>query len=214
MAIIRPSEAQFKDWLVFMDRYADLRPDRAAEIMTQMNGGLAFLCSIPFLHPARTPWTLELLAAALRLANYTEMRFKQALSCRRANEYSPQVQPMILTPSHGSFPSGHATETFISAFVLWKLLQASGTSTLCGSVVGPSKCCGLPTVSPSIAPLPACTSRSTVRAGAVLGLTLGQYFVARAVGRHIRCLRLQRHAVPAHDERTRSRRRLLLDALL
>ena len=63
----------------------------------------------------------------LRLANYVEMRLKQALASRRPNEYSPQVQPMILTPSHGSFPSGHATETFVSAIVLRRLLQASGT---------------------------------------------------------------------------------------
>jgi len=94
--------------------------------MTQMGGALTFLSAIPFLHPSRTKWTLELLAAALRLANFTEMRFKHALASRRPNEYSPQVQPMILTPSHSTFPSGHATEAFISAYVLWRLLKASG----------------------------------------------------------------------------------------
>ena len=93
--------------------------------MTQLGGGLTFLPPIPFLHPARTPYTLELLAAALRLANFVEMRFKHALACRRPNEFSPQVQPMILTPSHGAFPSGHATEAFMAAFVLWRLLQAA-----------------------------------------------------------------------------------------
>ena len=48
-----------------MNSYADLRPDRATEIMTQMSGGLTFISSIPFLHPARTPYTLELLAASM-----------------------------------------------------------------------------------------------------------------------------------------------------
>ena len=65
-----------------------------------------------------------MLAAAIRLATFVEMRFKQALACRRPNEYSPQVQPMIQTPAHGTLPMGHATETFIAAFVLWKLLSA------------------------------------------------------------------------------------------
>ena len=37
---------------------------------------------------------------------------KHALACRRPIEYSPQVQPMILTPSHGSLPSGHSTKSF------------------------------------------------------------------------------------------------------
>jgi membrane-associated phospholipid phosphatase len=183
VAITRPSETQFKDWLVFMNGYADLRSDRAAEIMTQMNGALAFLCSIPFLHPARTPWTLELLAAALRLANYTEMRFKQALACRRPNEYSPQVQPIILTPSHGSFPSGHATETFISAFVLWKLLKTSGTSPYGDPAYSWAeqlmRLANRVAVNRTIAGVHFPVDSA---AGAVLGLTLGHYFLARCMG--------------------------------
>jgi hypothetical protein len=121
----RPDVWQFKEYLDFLDSYADLRGDRGAEIMTQMGGALAFLSAIPFVQPARTPYTLELLAAALRLANAVEMRFKQALASRRPMEYSPQVQPMILTPSHSTFPSGHATEAFTSAYVLWRLLRAT-----------------------------------------------------------------------------------------
>jgi len=128
VTLSRPDENQFRDYLVFLNSYADLRCDRTAEIMTQMNGGLAFVSSIPYLHPARTPYTLELLAASLRLANFVHMRLKQALASRRPNEYSPQVQPMILTPSHSSFPSGHGTESFMSAIVLWRLLRTAGTT--------------------------------------------------------------------------------------
>jgi membrane-associated phospholipid phosphatase len=124
--ISRPRLARFKQYLGFMNSYADLRGDRATEIMTQMNGTLAFLSAIPFLNPSRTPYTFELLGAALRLANFAEMRFKQALASRRPNEFSPQVQPIVLTPSHSTYPSGHATEAFTSAYVLWQLLRASG----------------------------------------------------------------------------------------
>ena len=53
----------------FINSYADLRPDRATEIMAQMDGGSPSSGANPFLHPARTPYTLELLAAALRTAN-------------------------------------------------------------------------------------------------------------------------------------------------
>src|SRR5262249_13164884 len=71
MRIRRPTIADFMEQLDFLDRYADLRGDRATEIMTQMGGGIAFLGSIAYLSPSRTPYTLELLAAAIRLANYT-----------------------------------------------------------------------------------------------------------------------------------------------
>jgi hypothetical protein len=53
------------------------------------------------------------------------MRVKQGMSCRRPLEFSPQVQPMIQTPAHGSLPSGHSTESFACALVLLRLLQAS-----------------------------------------------------------------------------------------
>src|SRR5262249_33682419 len=116
-----------RNQLAFVFNYADLRGDRAPEILSQMGGAMAFFSSIPYVHPSRTPWTIELLNAALRLARHVEMRLKHALACRRPMEYSPQIQPITLTPSHGSFPSGHATEAFISAVTLWMLLRDSTT---------------------------------------------------------------------------------------
>jgi membrane-associated phospholipid phosphatase len=177
----RPTPVQFRRLLVFLDRYADLRGDREAEILTQMGGAVTFLSAIPFLHPERTRYTLELIAAVLRLANFVEMRFKQALASRRPNEYSPQVQPIILTPSHSTFPSGHATEAFTAAYVLTALLAASPT---------------VPYNDPSWRlQLMRLASRVAINrtiagvhfpvdsaAGCFLGLALGQYFVARATG--------------------------------
>ena len=64
----------------------------------------------------------------LRLAKYAEMNFKNAFAVRRAHELSPQVQPpMIPTPTHGSFPSGHGTEAFAVARVLFALVSTGGT---------------------------------------------------------------------------------------
>jgi membrane-associated phospholipid phosphatase len=186
VAITRPTMTVFTRQLIFLDRYADLRGDRASEILSQMGGAVAFLSSVAFLHPSRTPWTMELLAAALRLANFTEMRLKHALACRRPNEFSPQVQPMILTPSHGSFPSGHAAETFMTAFVLWMLLRAS--QTLPPNPVTPTPPYGHPSWGTQLMRLAArvAVNRTIAgvhfpidsAAGAFLGLTLGQYFVS------------------------------------
>src|SRR3546814_3384262 len=97
----------------------------SAEIDAQLTTPVAFLGAIVHLHPARTARTLELLALAQRLANLVEMRLKHALACRRAIEYSPQVQPMLQTPAHGTLPSGHATEAFTMARVLWAVISAN-----------------------------------------------------------------------------------------
>ncbi len=65
-------------------------------------------------------------ALALSFASHVEMRLKHAFACPRPVELSPQIQPMIPTPGHSSWPSGHATEAFVTATLLQALLQAAG----------------------------------------------------------------------------------------
>jgi membrane-associated phospholipid phosphatase len=136
----------------------------------------AYWSSIAYLHPDRTKKTIELLDAALRLANFVEMRVKHALACRRPIEYSPQVQPMILTPGHGSLPSGHSTENHMVARILWEL--RGGTP---GDVLGvefmrqAARIAVNRTVAGVHFPVDSV-------AGQLLGLTLARYFVRRAKG--------------------------------
>jgi hypothetical protein len=58
----------------------------------------------------------------LQFCVYVEMRFKQALGCYRPVEYNAEVQPMITTPGHGTFPMGHATQAYAVVQVLKTLL--------------------------------------------------------------------------------------------
>jgi hypothetical protein len=133
--------------------WADLRAERCSEILSQLTPPIAYWSAIANLHPERHKWTLELLWTALRLANHAEMRFKHALACRRAVEMSPQVQPLVLTPGHGSLPSGHSTEASIVAHVLWRLLKTADNT----------KDFARRRASRSTAPSPGCISRSTAR---------------------------------------------------
>ncbi len=61
---------------------------------------------------------------ATRFAVIVEMRFKHAFAAPRPVEYAAQLQPMILTPGHGSYPSGHSTQAYVIARVLCELLGA------------------------------------------------------------------------------------------
>jgi membrane-associated phospholipid phosphatase len=176
--ITRPPSDTFAKQLVFVDRYADLRADRMMEILVQIDVARAFFFSIPYLRPDRTKWTLELLDAAYRLAIFVEMRLKHALACRRPMEYSPQIQPMLLTPSHGALPSGHATESFAAAYVLSALLRYSGTKPYEDASWGTQlmRLASRMSINRTVAGVHFPVDSA---AGAVLGLTLGQYFVAR-----------------------------------
>jgi len=130
------------------------------------------------MHPLRVPWTMELLAVAFRLAHFVEQRMKHTLACRRPSDLSPQIQPIIQVPGHASFPSGHATEAFIAAIVLYELLRSCGradTSTGMQLMRLASRIAINRTVAGVHFPVDSV-------AGAVCGLTLGKYLVARATG--------------------------------
>ena len=120
-----PRKAQFKKQLDLVAAYADLRPDRASEIVAQLPYPLPFWASMIGLHEHRHKKTLQLLDLAFGLAVHVEMRFKHIFAIPRPEAFSPQIQPMIPTPGHGSWPSGHATEAFLSATLIETLLDAA-----------------------------------------------------------------------------------------
>jgi membrane-associated phospholipid phosphatase len=177
----RPTKAIFKSQLALVHQYAELRPDRQSEILAQLGGGIGFLGSVTQLHPDRTPYTLELLAAVLRLALFVHLRLKQGLACRRPLEYSSQIQPMIVTPAHGSLPSGHAAESFAAALVLWNVMRTSGGAGYAAAEwrVQLLRLASRIAINRTIAGMHFPVDSA---AGAVLGLTLGQYFVNRCSG--------------------------------
>ena len=158
--------------------YADLRRDRASEINAQITEFFPFFASVCHLHPDRSRYTLELLTALRFAVVATQMRVKHALAMPRPVDYSQQIMPMIQTPGHSSFPSGHAVETFMFATVLFELTAGRETQ-----------------LYPSSHPLHDQLLRLAARicvnrvvagvhfpvdnaAGMVLGSQLGRYFIA------------------------------------
>jgi hypothetical protein len=94
---------------------------------------------------------------------------------------------MILTPGHAALPSGHATEAFTMALVLWRLLQAAGTAPQNPNPVYNDISYGVQLLRQA-ARIAINRTVAGVHfpvdsvAGALLGLTLGQYLVTRASG--------------------------------
>ena len=164
--------------------YADLRGDRGAEILAQMGLPVPFWASITGMLDHRHKKTLQLMALAFALANHVEMRFKQIFAIVRPVELSPQIQPMIPTPGHGAYPSGHATEAFTVATLLNALLRAArpGKAHAAGHAATQLQ---LQRQAYRIA-----VNRTVAgvhypvdsAAGRVLGTLLGEYLVARCAG--------------------------------
>lgn len=103
-------------------RAASTRPDRMAEILSQMDDLWPYWTSITGIDPAQAPRTAEVVAVAQLVGERVVMQFKNHLAVRRPVQRSALVGPMIDTPGHGSLPSGHAMQAFMVAAVLSRLL--------------------------------------------------------------------------------------------
>ena len=180
----RPLRATFAQQIPLVLSWAELRNERATEIMAQIDPQYAFWSSIVYLHPDRTRRTFELINILLQFCVYVEMRFKHALACYRPVEYNAQVQPMITSPGHGTFPMGHATQAYAVAHVLKALLNLDPNPT-----VHPAK---YATVIEQLHRQAARIATNRVvaglhfpadsMAGRMLGVALGEYFVWRCLG--------------------------------
>jgi membrane-associated phospholipid phosphatase len=120
-----PTKAQFQKQLDLVAAYADLRADRAAEILDQRAPPIVFWSAVAGLTAHRHKKTLQLIDLVFSLCVLVEMRFKHIFAIIRPVQFSPQIQPMIETPGHGSWPSGHATEAFAVAVLLELLMDAA-----------------------------------------------------------------------------------------
>ncbi|MCC1493814.1 phosphatase PAP2 family protein [Cognatishimia sp. F0-27] len=117
-----PDDALLRDnQLGFLRAAADLRPDRLSEIIMQTDDIQTFFAGVSYLAPDGTKWTLALNQALFRLCTATVHPLKHGLDVLRPITLSRKLQPIIQTPPHGAWPSGHATEAFASATLLTRL---------------------------------------------------------------------------------------------
>jgi membrane-associated phospholipid phosphatase len=125
-AITRPLPQVFRQQLALVRAYADLRGDRIPEIIIQDADILSFFGALAHLNPSRRKHTLELLELVQSIAVVVEMQVKHLCRAARPVDWSDRVQPVIQTPDHSAFPSGHATEAFALATVLHQLRAGQG----------------------------------------------------------------------------------------
>lgn len=176
-----PDQELLKRQLELVAAYADLRADRLPEIVDQLAAPVAYWSSVLGLAAHRHTRTLQLIDLAIGLAIHVEMRIKHIFAVRRPGEFSPQIQPVIPTPGHGSWPSGHATEAFAVAPMLEALLNQARP----GKHDGTACHLQLQRLAARIA-----INRTVAgvhypvdsAAGRLLGTSLAEFLVARATG--------------------------------
>jgi hypothetical protein len=126
-SVVRPSGELFDKQLDLVRSYMDQRPERTAEITSQLGFPTPYFAMIIGLIPGRNDKTLELITITQVLAAHVAMIVKHHLAIRRPDRIGVSILPMIPTPGHGSFPSAHATEAFAVVRMLEGLIDASGS---------------------------------------------------------------------------------------
>ena len=121
----RPNPAFFAEQLKLVASYAEIRQDRASEIVVQMQPQVPFWSSVVHMHPSHSAKTLEMVELALGFASIVCMKFKQVMAVPRPIDLSTEIQPIVATPSHSAYPSGHSTEAHMIAYVLPYLISAT-----------------------------------------------------------------------------------------
>jgi PAP2 superfamily len=121
-----------KSQLKGVESAADLRVERASEIIDQINFNPDFWASIVPLSPARTPYTMELMVSVVAFTSYVVQMCKLRCNAPRPHEYSPRIQPMIPTPGHSTFPGGHSAECTLVSQVLGYLAGMGAGKTTIG----------------------------------------------------------------------------------
>ncbi|MFN0088591.1 MAG: phosphatase PAP2 family protein [Blastocatellia bacterium] len=99
-------------------RQADLRKSRSEEILTQLDTTFGYFAAVLNIQPQSHPATFELFETSVLIARVVVLRAKNHFKRVRPVQLSPLVQPMILTPGHAAYPSGHATHSKMIADIL------------------------------------------------------------------------------------------------
>lgn len=180
-----PGRALLRQQLDLVAAYADLRGDRAAEVVAQMTFPIGFWSALIGISPHRHKTTLQLIELVFSLAVHVEMRFKHIFAILRPVALSPQIHPMVPTPGHASWPSGHATEAFATATLLESLLDAARPATQDGQAARQQlqRLAARIAVNRTVAGLHYPVDSA---GGRLLGTALGEFLVARARGGSVR----------------------------
>ena len=174
--LTRPPDDHLGEGLAYVAGYAELRGERLAEIEVQKSDIIPFFASIVPLCPDRSRRSVELLLLGMDVAGALAQRFKLAFASPRPYFFSPLLQPMIPTPEHGSWPSGHATQAFTVATLLTALIQGEGPAT----VAPDSQVFALAARIAANRTVAGVHFPSDSAAGAMLGIAVGNYLAARA----------------------------------
>jgi hypothetical protein len=116
------TQAAKEDELKELIELIEYRSGVMAEALAQRANLIAYWRGVLMCRRASHPYTYDLLEIALRVGQFQAIHYKREFSRPRPSQLSPALMPPIDVPGHASFPSGHATEAYLMAKCLEKVM--------------------------------------------------------------------------------------------
>lgn len=124
------SDANLDNELKKLVKLMDYRPGIVSEALAQCNGILEYFRGIFSFTSQSHRLTYALGTAAIHIGEFQVMYYKARFNRPRPSRRSPQLMPLIEVPGHGSFPSGHATQSRLVATLLAKVMPPQAEAPL------------------------------------------------------------------------------------
>lgn len=103
-----------------------LRNARMAEIFAQADDFSPYWANMLMVTPGSRPKTWLMITAMMLIGTMVSMKYKYEFSASRPVQVYPALMPVIQTPGHPSFPSGHALQCYLIADCLKRANPALG----------------------------------------------------------------------------------------
>jgi hypothetical protein len=111
-----------RDELRYLIDLMDYRPGVLAEALAQANAIDGYFRGVLTFTRSSHPKTYLLMQTALRIGEFQVMHHKRKFNRPRPSQLTPLLMPPIEVPGHASYPSGHATQAHLVAYVLEKVM--------------------------------------------------------------------------------------------
>ncbi|HEY7581272.1 MAG TPA: phosphatase PAP2 family protein [Acetobacteraceae bacterium] len=142
-----PTNFQQRYELLHLGRAArDERTDAMGEIVAQASEFLTYFMELMAVTPASHPQTVRLMNIASLIALYCCLYWKGFYRRMRPSQLLPALMPPISVPGHASFPSGHATQSWLVSLSMQQALPGfvlDSSTHLPGTPAAASLCAAL-----------------------------------------------------------------------
>jgi hypothetical protein len=129
-SLIAGNMVNVSDELDELQMLGEYRPEVLSEAVAQMNDFSGFWGGLLMFSPASHPWTFRLVRTAIVVGEFVAMHYKRINKRARPSQLSPTLMPPIAVPGHASYPSGHATQAYLTSKLLSRVMPPVVTTLL------------------------------------------------------------------------------------